>query len=558
MDAVILVVAADDGVMPQTREHLDILTLLGVQHGIVALTKIDRVDAEELEIVREDLKDYLRGTFLENAVIADVSSVTGQGFDYFLEALQQMVKGIVPKRIDGLFRMPVDRAFSAKGYGTVIAGIPVSGAVHSGAEVVLLPQGQKGRAKNIQVYSHSGDTARAGECAALNVPQLDFKDIKRGDSLVCAESFQPKHWFLCEMRLLSHKNLGLKNAQQVKFHTGTSEVAATVYLLEGDRLSAGQQALVQIRMNQPIVAGPRDRFIIRTSGAVLTIGGGMIIEGIERRLKRSLATVRQDAAERAQAAKDDQQFIAYCIRKSDGGTAGSQSVSQRCKLPIEQVDKLIEQLCQRGEIVKTGTDHYIHRGTIEQIEQSILEALGQYHHQHPAGIGMGADELRGELQLDNKIFSMVVEKLLNNKSLRESTGRFSLPSLQADVPDEMRETLERVEAGFAQAYYSPPTLNDVSATTKLSADKTRKAVKMLTENGRLVMVSKDLYFHAEAVEQARQKLVDYIKLEGKLESVKFKYLLETSRKFAIPLLDHFDRIGVTRRVGYTRYLHKNQ
>ena len=223
IDGAILVIAADDGVMPQTREHLDILTLLGIEHGIVALTKVDCVRAERVQAATQEITAFLVGTFLEGAPVLPVSSVTGEGFGDFYDALKALVETIEPKRTDGIFRVPLERAFSAKGYGTVAAGIPASGSVKVGDELVLLPQNKKGRLRAVQVYGHDSDSAMVGQCAALNVPQWDPKDIKRGNVVTIADYFAPESWYLCELTLLMQEKSSLKNGAQVKFHTGTSE-----------------------------------------------------------------------------------------------------------------------------------------------------------------------------------------------------------------------------------------------------------------------------------------------------------------------------------------------
>ncbi|MBN2316383.1 MAG: selenocysteine-specific translation elongation factor, partial [Sedimentisphaerales bacterium] len=274
IDGAIFVIAADDGVMPQTREHLDILTLLGVRYGIVALTKVDCVESVRIEKVTEEIRAFLVGTFLEKAPILPLSSITGEGFGDFYEALKELIDSIQPKKTDGVFRLPIDRAFSVKGYGTVVAGIPVAGTVKIGDEVVLFPHGTKGRIKAIQVYKRESETAMVGQCAALNVPQWEHRNIERGGTVTLGEYFSPEQWFLCKLRMLEHIKTPLKTGVKIKFHTGTSEVVATVYLLQGNNVSAGQEGLIQVRMDNPqrIVAAPRDRFILRSLSPVQTLG----------------------------------------------------------------------------------------------------------------------------------------------------------------------------------------------------------------------------------------------------------------------------------------------
>jgi len=317
MDGVILVVAADDGVMPQTREHLDILTLLGVRHGLVALTKIDRVGPDHLELVRSDLENFLHGTFLESAPVVPLSNVTGEGYDRFQDALHALVESIRPKRIDGVFRIPVDRAFTAQGYGTIVAGIPVCGSARVGDEVVVLPHNLPGRIKRIEVYGRASDTLVAGQCAAVNVGHWESHAIGRGDTVTLPGYFGPETHFVCKLRLLPREKLRLKHASEVKFHTGTSEVNAVIYALEERELQGGGEYLVELKTNTPLVAGPGDPFILRTFSPVATVGGGIVVEAATRRLKRNRPGVLDDLRQRADAVPDDARFVEYCVQTAE-------------------------------------------------------------------------------------------------------------------------------------------------------------------------------------------------------------------------------------------------
>ncbi|OHB69859.1 MAG: selenocysteine-specific translation elongation factor, partial [Planctomycetes bacterium RBG_13_63_9] len=345
MDGVILVVAADDGVMPQTREHLDILTLLGIRHGLVVLTKIDRVEPERIETARAELVDFFQGTFLEGAPILPVSNVTGEGFSAFYESLAALAGAIEPKRLDGVFRLPIDRAFSAKGYGTIVAGIPVSGSARIGDEVVLMPHDLSGRIRHVQVYGRDSDTVKAGQCAALNVTQWDQGSIRRGHTAATPGYFAPRALYACTLRLLPRERLGLrtqggvalKSGARVKLHTGTSEAIATVYAMEAARVEPAEEVLVQVRTDEPVIAAPGDRYVLRSLSPVQTIGGGTIIEALSKRLKRSREGVCQDLQQRAAAVRDDKEFVRYCLRTADAMVADEGQLALRAKLPRDRV-----------------------------------------------------------------------------------------------------------------------------------------------------------------------------------------------------------------------------
>ena len=556
IDGVIFVIAADDGVMPQTCEHFDILTLLGVKYGIVALTKVDAVEPARVKKVTAEIRDFFAGTFLQDAPILPVSSITGEGFDTFYEALKKLVDTIEPKKTDDVFRLPVERTFSVKGYGTVVTGIPVAGSVKIGDEVVLFPHGTKGRIKAVQVYKRKSDTAMVGQCAAINVPQWDYKDIERGCTVTLGDYFSPQQWYLCSLRILPHVKSPLKNGADIKFHTGTSEVVATVFLLEGSSVAAGRECLVQVRLNRPqrIVAAPRDRFILRSLSPVHTIGGGMIVEALANKLKRKDQGVLQDAQDRAKAVVSERDFVEYCIKTADDFAAGESGLSIRVKMLPGPLKEIIAGLVAGGEILNLSPKLFIHRATCRDVQQKLLDIVGDFHRSKPESPGLSTEQLLEASRLKKDVFDGLVKMLVSQGKFVERKHCLALPEHQEMFSDDEQKMLRSVESLYKTRLFNPPGYDEVVEHTRADSERIQKILKILIEQEQLVRVDKDLLFHREAVERARETLVSFITEQGGLESVKFKYLLNTTRKFAIPLLDYFDRIGVTRRSGYTRYL----
>jgi selenocysteine-specific elongation factor len=554
MDGVILVVAADDGIMPQTREHLDILTLLGLEHGIIALTKIDRVPPERLAAVQEDLRQFLCGTFLEAAPILPISNVTGEGLDGFVKALQALVRSIRPKTAEGVFRLPVEKIFSIKGHGTVVTGIPLAGAAKLGDEIVLLPQGLPGRITSLQVYGREADTVLAGQCAAVNVRHWDAKAVHRGNTITVPGFFAPAEWYACRLRLLAREKFSLKHAAEVKFHTGTSEVLGTVYLMQGDRASAGEECLVQLRLDEPLIAGPGDRFILRTASPPATIGGGIIVEATPRRLKRNQPEVQQDLAARAQAVLGAKGFVEYCLRTAESVAATEAEVAYRSKTPPARLREILKELVAAGRAALLAPGLYVHTETARQAEQRVAGLLGDFHKQSPQSPGMELDALVAASGMAKNVLESLLARLKAAGKTAERSGRFALATHRETFADKDRQAMERVEALFRERLFSPPGTAEAAAGARISDPEAARIVRLLLEHQRLVQVTPDILFHAEAVERARAIVVDFIRKEGQMESVKMKYLLDTTRKFAIPMLDHLDRIGVTRAVGHTRYL----
>ncbi|MHC4291985.1 MAG: selenocysteine-specific translation elongation factor, partial [Planctomycetota bacterium] len=393
IDGVIFVVAADDGIMPQTREHLDILTLLGVQHGMVALTKIDLVSEERVESVIGELQTFLQGTFLQAAPICPMSAITGDGFDGFYSSLKGMISGISPRSIEGIFRMPVERMFSVKGFGTVVSGIPSNGSAKTGDELILLPSGNKSRIKAIQVYGQDAEIVKSGQCAALNLPQVNYKNVQRGHVLTQGDYFKPAMWFACTLGLLELEGRTLKNGSKVKFHTGTSEVTGTTYLLESDTVTPGQETVIQIRTEQSIVAGPNDPYILRSLSPARTLGGGRVIEPMQRKIKRSHSGEVEDVQTLASAVGDPLSFIEYCIRHAVGCAAKLSDVSLRTKLHPDKVSVLVLGLIELNRVLTLMGDVYIHCESVTYITDILTQEIETFHKEKPDSPGIEKDQL---------------------------------------------------------------------------------------------------------------------------------------------------------------------
>ncbi len=554
MDGVILVVAADDGIMPQTLEHLDILTLLGLRQGVVALTKIDRVDAERMERVQADLAGLLRGTFLDGAPIVPLSNVTGEGFDPFLEALQALVRATRPKRTDGVFRLPLDRAFSAKGFGTVVAGIPIAGAARLGDEVVLLPQDITSRIKRIEVYGQTSDAVLAGQCAAVNLGHCDAKEISRGDVLTLPGYFQPQEFFLCRLRLLPREKLLLRNGAQVKFHTGALEVNAACYLLEAGEVRGGGECFAQLRTKRPIVAGPGDPFILRTFAPVQTIGGGTILEAGDRRLKRTRPGALEDLQQRAAAVGDDARLADYVLRTAPEMAVAEAELARRTKVLRPRLKEILGRLIAEKELLSLGAGLYLHRATAAEAGNRLLGHLAAYHRDAPESPGMTLEQLRLAFPWQKPVLEAVVAWLTDAGRVAEQNGRLALAEHRPRVRDQDAPHLEAVERIFQGQLFHPPSAAELAEKTGLAPATVERLLRILQEHQRLAPVGEGLLFHQDAIQAARRLLVEHIRKEGRLESVDFKYLLETTRKFALPLLDYFDRTGLLRRAGNTRFL----
>ncbi len=463
VEGCILVVAADDGVMPQTREHLDILSLLGVRHGVVALTKKDLVGPDMLVLAREEVADFLTGTFLEGAPIVAVDNLTGDGFPELAEALAAMVESIEPRSTEGAFRLPVERAFTVKGFGTVVAGIPMTGALSEGDEVALLPQGQVGRVRRIEVYGRPSERALAGQCAAINVGQWEHGAIARGDTVAAPGYFEPSEWYACTLRLLPHEWARLKTGSRVMLHTGTSEHVVAAYLMEGGVMRAGESGLLQVRASKPFVAGPGDRFIVRSLTPVRTIGGGIIIEAVRRRLRRTDPTVAPDLERRGEAVREPRAFLEYCIRDAGAEGAGQAALARRTKQTVPQLRRHLEALLEAGAAVEVGADLYVHREVLEADAGRLLAALERYHEGAPASPGMTPDELQRASGVPARVFGALVAMLRARDAVEEEQGRMALAGHRTTLTPDQQRLLDDVASAFRQGGARPPSPAEVAA-----------------------------------------------------------------------------------------------
>ena len=553
MDGCILVVAADDGVMPQTREHLDILTLLGVRRGLVALTKIDRVDAARREIVEGEVRGFLSGTFLEDAPILPVSSVTGEGFMEFFAGLKGLVRSIEPKSAEGPFRMPVDRAFTAKGIGTIVAGIPVAGSAKPEDTVVLLPQGIESPIRGIQVYGRDSDRVVAGQCAALQMRRWDREDIARGNVVARPGYFEPAEWAVGACRMLVRDGPGLKNGATLKLHTGAAEHVVRAYLLDGKVLKPGEEGCAQFHSETPFVVAPGDPFILRSNTPVQTIGGGTFLETQNHRLRRTRDEVRQHIRLLAEAVDSPESLMALTAREADGPLT-AESLYRAAKVLPGRGEGMVKELVEAGTLRHLPGAALLHRETAENVEQSVRNALEHYHDRSPESPGMTFEELDEAAEVDRSLLDVCVRAMIDRGDVVEQKDRLALPGHESVFPPADRDDIETIEAAFRTAAFKPPSVDDVSAITGIAPERARRLVDLLIEHQHLVRIDPKIVMHRDAVETAKSRVVEHIEKEGKLESVDFKYLIDTTRKYAIPLIDYMDKIGVTKRVGNTRYL----
>ena len=550
IDFVLLVIAADESIKPQTREHFDICRLLSVRRGVAVLTKSDLVDRETLDVVRLEVGEFLRGSFLDTpkAPIVTVSSLTGSGLDDLKRELMKVAAEVPAKDSTAVPRLPIDRVFTMKGFGTVVTGTLIAGTIRKEDELELFPRGQRVRVRGVQVHGKLADQAVAGQRTALNLAGGSTEDLARGMILAPPSVFRPSSRLDVELSLLPSAKV-LKDRARVHFHSYTSETIATVVLYDKKQVAPGETAFAQLRLSDPTLLLPGDRFIIRQFSPVVTIGGGMVVENAPPQKVRDAAGY---AAFLETLAKESApgQLRARVTASGIKGLSMAELVA-RTGWTAPQIRSIAS---SNSEIVRVG-DTFISEQALDAVRKGLVPVLDAFHKLNPLDAGMSKEELRGRFsEVAPEIFAKVLEEALQVKSI-ELAGEFvRLRGRGGVMKDEEAESKQTIEAAFASAGLKVPALKDVLAGLKVDKARAQKIVTLLLRDKVLVKISEDLVFHRDALADLRRRMTEQKAKSPKIDVAGFKDLMGITRKYAIPLLEYLDREHVTRRVGDERII----
>jgi selenocysteine-specific elongation factor len=556
VDVVIFVVAADDGIMPQTHEHLHILTLMGLQHGLIALTKIDLVDAARREFVIQDLRRLLAETFLAHAPICPLSNVTGAGFDFFFDSLNETVEACGDRSCDGLFRMWVEDSFSIRGAGTVITGIPTHGCVRAGGRLELLPDGITSNVRSMQVYGQDASEGRAGECVALNVPEFDHGKVRRGMILCESGGAAAVTMFEGELRILPSIKAKIADYLEVQLHVGTASVSAHLAMLEQTEMSGGEKQFVQFRLASPLPLVPGERFVVRANLAgsgvagLTTIGGGQVLGLSNLRLRRKKQWTLDLFAARREAIRNPLNWREQMLRESEL-PATVASLQKMSWSRAEEISAALEELRAQNRALPTPGG-WLHRDVIQKNAEKILSAVEKFHAANPRSAGAGRDELCASLELNAELFGTAAGSLLQNQQL-ESHGRIlARAGWQARLPDGDQKTCDLIAARLQQSGWAPPGLAELAVALNEPPQRVAALTRLLAEKGVAVRLNDQIWMHREAVEGGKQTALKLFRAAPSFSTMQFRDALNVSRKFAVPLVDYLDKIRFTVRSGNNR------
>jgi selenocysteine-specific elongation factor len=552
IDMVLFVIAADESIKPQTREHFDICRLLSVPRGITVLTKSDTVDRETLEVVRLEVEDFVRGSFLDPArsPILAVSALTGNGIDQLKQTLAQVASQVTAKDSAAIPRLPIDRVFSMKGFGTVVTGTLISGTIHKETELEAFPTGERVRVRGVQVHGASSERAIAGQRTALNLAGVTTEQITRGTMLAAPGMFYATAVIDVKLSLLSGAR-PLKDRSRVHLHAYTHESVATVVLFDRKKIEPGETTYAQLRLDRPTLLLPGDRFIIRQFSPVITIGGGAALDALPLRQKVK-AIERTALLEAMEAGTPEQVLMARVSRRGRLGLSSAEAIAET-GWPLSKLKPLLDDLL-KSKSVLAANDLWIATPAFQSICADLERAVKIFHETNPLVVGISKEELRERLDLSEAVFAAALNSLVNAKKLQATGDQVHLAGRGVIMKDEEAESKKMIEAAFASAGLKVPALRDVMAGLKVDRLRAQKLVTLLLRDKVLIKISDDLVFHREALGALRQSLTIEKAKSPKIDVARFKDLTGVSRKYAIPLLEYLDREHVTRRVGDERII----
>ena len=600
INLVLFVIAADDGIMPQTIEHLEIINLLGIRHGLVALTKKDLVTDEWLAIVQEDIENILKGTSLEDAPIVPVSTVTGEGIETCKTIIKNLIAQIktvtvhphlnLPHQGGGIqggneyspplaggvrgggklllktcddarvFRLPIDRSFTIAGYGCVVTGPIMGGQISVEDEIEIFPIKQIVRVRGIEVTGERVDTAYAGQRAAINLSGIKSAEIKRGYELSIPGYLQPTKIVDASLRLIKNAKNPLKNRARIRFHMNTSEVMGRVILLEREQLNPGEEALCQFLLENLITTEREDRFIIRSYSPSYTIGGGRVLGYNTTRLKRfkeeSLKTLKILASGNLSDIVE-QIYLNNAIRRGERPFAPTNDdISRRVNIHPSVAEKIIADFVKKGILMKfsvEGKNVIFHKTHVLSLKGRILDELKKFHKDNPLKMGLDETHLKTLLgkNLNPLLITITLSSLRNEKAIKITDNKLSLVGFQIQVPMQDKGIADKIEGLFLKAGFTPPSMEEVC--TNFGAPG-KAVIPLLIEQKKIIGVEKGLCFHAMVLDKLKENLREYIKKQGPISVAQFRDLTKTSRKYAVPLLEYFDAIHFTKRTGDVRIL----
>lgn len=552
MDLVLLVVAADEGIMPQTREHMDILGLLGIKKSILVINKCDLVDEEWLELVEEEIQEELEGTFLEGAPVVKVSAATGQGLDELTDTIQQLMSDeVVAKDTQTIPRLPIDRAFTLSGFGTIITGTLISGTITREDVLEMYPIGKECKIRNIQVHGQNQDKCYAGQRVAINLSNVKKKEIRRGCVLAPKNSMKNTDLLDVKLKVLEDSMRILTNHERLHLYTGTSEILCRAVLLDKEQIGPGEEGLVQLRLEEEIAVKRGDRFVVRFYSPMETIGGGIVLEPNPVRKKRFDAQAIEELKKKESGSLGDVMELQI---KEHGDTMIT--LAELAKVMAYSVDELKEYL---EELEESGTifvfpmkkDTYLwHRDSEFAVRQKIEETLQKYHSEHPYRYGMKKAEIHNTFlkKIKPNIFDAYIERMTEENVYGRREEYLSLPGYEVPKDAMYLQTEKLIEDTFEKAGYDFVRFSEIDFG-KIPRQTAEDVVLMMIDEGKVIRINEEMFTMKHLMDEAKEKIQNHLKEENLITIAQVRDMFSTSRKSAKPILEYMDSIKVTKKTG---------
>ncbi len=556
MDMVLLVVAADEGMMPQTVEHLNILNMLGLKKGIVVLTKYDLIDPEWLELVKEDIKEELKGTFFENAPMTEVSSKTGYGIEELIELIVEQTETEIEERnVNTIPRLPIDRVFSITGFGTVITGTLISGTIKKGDEVEIYPVNKICKIRNVQVHSKDAEKASAGQRTAINLSGIKKSEIYRGCVIAPVNSMKNTMMLDVKLSLLKDSRRIVENRSRLHLYTGTSEILCRVVLLDRDELSPGESCYAQLRLEEEVAVRRGDKFIVRFYSPLETIGGGEIIEPVPKKKKRFDDSLLEELKIKEKGSSTD--VIEKIIRENSKNVPTVSDIAKLTALSEEEIRSNVEILEEEEKITlfSLKNDKYLwHKSFEREIEDSIEKYLSKYHEDNKYSKGAKKSELKSKYlpKMKQNVFDMAINSFIDKGLIKQEGEYIFLPYFNIQYDDFYKKCEANILKAINDAKFEFIGYEELVST--LNGKESEEIVALMLENKELIKINEAGITTNELYEEAKNMLIEFVKKNSKITAAEYRDILNTNRKNAIGLLEHFDMQRITRRVENDRIL----
>ncbi|ODS50486.1 MAG: selenocysteine-specific elongation factor SelB [Halanaerobium sp. 4-GBenrich] len=560
VDLAILVVAADEGMMPQSKEHLAILDLLGVKHGVVALTKTDKVDAEWQELVLDDTREKLAGSFLEEAKIIPVSAVEKNGIDALKAELNRIIKNISTKKTDNNTYFPIDRVFTLKGFGTIVTGTLFRGVIEVEDELELYPQSKKIRVRSLQVHNDQVQKVYPGQRVGINISGIDKDELQRGDVLAEVNSLFKTKYFEANLKMLKDLNFVLKNGDQIRFHIGAKEIIGRVYIYDQKQLFPEEEAYVLFSLEEEIAAFLGEKFVIRRYSPMDLIGGGrvIIVDPPPRKRNDKQITKMLKKIE----AGDWEKKIEIFINSKKYESASKEYLLKKSSLKETELKKILSKLEAVGKIIclkEANNSLWIHVDKFAEVEEQIFEFIASYHQKNHLEPGISKEELRSKIKFnfDNQEFNKIIKILISKKLIKEKENALALFDFEISFNKSEKELKDRIIKEFKMNLYTPPSSAEIKDKLDIDQQKEEKynsIINYLILNDVIIRLNNEILIHSQAVEGAEKLLKEYLEENSAIELGEFRDLIESSRKYALALLKKFEKERMIKKNGDKRVL----